>query len=119
MDARRAAHALNGGVGRAFEVLAMVAIAAYAIAAWRYLTIHRERGGILPLAIGAAFALLAEATVAVVLSHNWEMTWWAWHLLMLVAFATIALGARDEYRRSRSRRPRSVVCMYGRDTRQH
>ena len=83
-------------------MLAMVAIAAYAIAAWRYLTIHRERGGILPLAIGAAFALLAEATVAVVLSHNWEMTWWAWHLLMLVAFATIALGARDEYRRSRS-----------------
>ena len=88
--------------GGPLEVLAMLAIAAYAIAAWRYLAIHRERGGILPLAIGAAFALLAEATVAVVLSHNWEMTWWAWHLLMLVAFATIALGARDEYRRSRS-----------------
>jgi adenylate cyclase len=38
----------------------------------------------------------------VVLSHNWEMTWWAWHLLMLVAFAAIALGVREEYRRSRS-----------------
>jgi class 3 adenylate cyclase len=88
--------------GGPLEVLAAVAIAAYAVAAWRYLAIHRERGGILPLAIGAAFALLAEATVAVVLSHNWEMTWWAWHLLMLVAFATIALGVRDEYRRSRS-----------------
>jgi adenylate cyclase len=88
--------------GGPLVVLALVAIAAYAVAAWRYLAIHRERGGILPLAIGAAFALLAEATVAVVLSHNWEMTWWAWHLLMLVAFATIALGVRDEYRRSRS-----------------
>ncbi len=88
--------------GGPLVVLAIVAIAAYAIAAWRYLTIHRNRGGILPLAIGAAFALLAEATVAVVLSHNWEMTWWAWHLLMLVAFATIALGVREEYRRSRS-----------------
>jgi adenylate cyclase len=88
--------------GGALEVLAVLAIAAYAVAAWRYLAIHRERGGILPLAIGAAFALLAEATVAVVLSHNWEMTWWAWHLLMLVAFATIGLGVRDEYRRSRS-----------------
>jgi len=74
--------------GGPLVVLAIVAIAAYAIAAWRYLTIHRERGGILPLATGAAFALLAEATVAVVLSHNWEMTWWAWHLLMLVAFAS-------------------------------
>jgi len=88
--------------GGPLEVLAALAIAAYAVAAWRYLAIHRERGGILPIAIGAAFALLAEATVAVVLSHNWEMTWWAWHLLILLAFATIGLGVRDEYRRSRS-----------------
>ena len=88
--------------GGPLAVLATVAIAAYAIAAWRYLAIHRKRGGILPLAIGSAFVLLAEATVAVVLSHNWESTWWAWHLLILVAFATIALGVRDEYRRSRS-----------------
>jgi class 3 adenylate cyclase len=88
--------------GGALEVLAIMAIAAYATAAWRYLAIHRERGGILSLAIGAAFALLAEATFAVVISHNWEVTWWAWHVLMLVAFATIALGVRDEYRRNRS-----------------
>lgn len=88
--------------GGALEVLAILAIAAYAIAAWRYLAIQRERGGIVTLAIGAAFALLAEATFAVVISHNWEMTWWAWHVLMLVAFATIALGVRDEYRRSQS-----------------
>jgi class 3 adenylate cyclase len=88
--------------GGALSVLAMMAIAAYAIAAWHYLSIHRQRGGVLPLAVGAAFTLLAEATVAVVLSHNWEMTWWAWHLLMLVAFAVIAVGVRDEYRRSRS-----------------
>jgi adenylate cyclase len=84
------------------ELLALVAIAAYGIAAWRYLAIHRQRGSILPLAVGAAFALLAEATVAVVLSHNWQMTWWAWHLLMLVAFVAIAVGVRDEYRHSRS-----------------
>jgi class 3 adenylate cyclase len=88
--------------GGPLVVLAIVAIAAYAITAWRYLRIHRDRGGVLPLAVGAAFALLAEATVAVVLSHNWEVTWWAWHLLMLLAFGTIALGVRDEYGRSRS-----------------
>ena len=88
--------------GGPLQVLAILAIAAYALAASRYLAIHRDRGGILPLAIGAALALLAEATVAVVLSHNWEMTWWAWHLLMLVAFVIIALGVRDEYRRGRS-----------------
>jgi adenylate cyclase len=88
--------------GGPLQVLAVMAIGAYAIAAWRYLALHREHRSMLPLAIGAAFALLAEATVAVVLSHNWEMTWWAWHLLMLVAFASIALGVRAEYRRSRS-----------------
>ncbi|MFL5724956.1 MAG: adenylate/guanylate cyclase domain-containing protein [Chloroflexota bacterium] len=88
--------------GGALAVLAIGAIAAYAIAAWRYLAIHGERGGILPLATGAAFALLAEATFASVFSHNWEITWWAWHGLMLVAFAAIALGVRDEYRRSGS-----------------
>jgi len=91
----------TGGV---LEILAIGAIAAYAIAAWRYLAIHRERGGILSLAIGAAFALLAETTFAVVISHNWEMTWWAWHALMFVAFAAIALGVRDEYVRSGSLR---------------
>jgi class 3 adenylate cyclase len=88
--------------GGPLTALAILAIAAYAIAAWRYLAIHRERGGIMSLAIGAAFVLLAETTFAVVISHNWEMSWWAWHVLMLVAFATIALGVRDEYRRSRS-----------------
>ena len=97
--------------GGPLELLAMVAIAAYAIAAWRYLAIHRERGSMMPLAIGAAFALLAEATVAVVLSHNWEMTWWAWHRLMLVAFATIALGARVSSAAVGPWRPRSGVCI--------
>jgi class 3 adenylate cyclase len=90
------------GTGGPLEVLAIVAIVGYAIAAWRYLVIHHQRGGILPVSVGAAFALLAEATVAVALSRNWQMTWWAWHLLMLVAFAAIALGVRYEYRRSRS-----------------
>ena len=85
-----------------FDVLAGVAVVAFAIAAWRYLVIHRNRGGILPLSIGAAFALLAEATFAVVLSRNWQMTWWEWHLLLLLAFAAIAFGVREAYGRSRS-----------------
>jgi class 3 adenylate cyclase len=84
------------------DVLAVVAVAAFAIAAWRYLAIHRNRGGILSLAIGAAFALLAEATFAVVLSRNWQVTWWEWHLLLLVAFGAIAFGVREEYQRTRS-----------------
>ena len=40
--------------------------------------------------------------IAVVVSRNWQLSWWEWHVLMLAAFGLIALGAREEYRRSGS-----------------
>lgn len=80
--------------------LAVVAVALYLFAAWRYVQLYRRRGGIVPLTVAVAFILLAEAMVAVVLSRNWHLSWWEWHVLMLLAFAAIALGARSEYRRS-------------------
>ena len=52
--------------------------------------------------IAVAFVLLAEAMVAVVVSRNWHLSWWEWHLLMLAAFGAIALGARYDYQRSGS-----------------
>ena len=58
------------------------------------------RGGNVLLSLTVAMILLAEAMVAVVLSRNWRLSWWEWHLLMLAAFVAIALGARSEYRRS-------------------
>jgi adenylate cyclase len=83
-------------------VLAVVAVALYAISAWRYLQLYLDRGGVLLLAIGVALVLLAEAMIAVALSRNWHFSWWEWHLLMLAAFVAIALSARREYRRSGS-----------------
>ena len=82
------------------RVAAVVTVAVYAFAAWRYFGLWRRRGGIVPLTVGVAFVLLAEAMVAVSLSRNWKLSWWEWHVLMLLAFASIALGARTEYRRS-------------------
>ena len=82
------------------RVAAVVTVAVYAFAAWRYFGLWRRRGGIVPLTVGVAFVLLAEAMVAVSLSRNWQLSWWEWHVLMLLAFASIALGARTEYRRS-------------------
>ena len=81
-------------------LLAILAVGLYAYAAWRYIGLYRSRGGIVPLAVGVAFVLLAEAMVAVTLSRNWHVSWWEWHVLMLLAFASIGLGARREYRRS-------------------
>jgi class 3 adenylate cyclase len=84
------------------SALAAVGVGLYAFAAWRTLDFYRQRGGIVVLAIGVALVLLGEAMVAIVLSRNWQISWWEWHVLMLVAFAAIALGARAEYRRSGS-----------------
>ena len=81
-------------------ILAIVGVALYAWSSWRYVELYRRRGGIVPLAVAIAFVLLAEALTAVALSRNWHLSWWEWHVLMLLAFASIALGAEREYRRS-------------------
>lgn len=84
------------------RIVAPVAIALYAFAATRYLALYRERQRPLPLAIAVALVLLAEAMVAIVFARTWHATWWEWHVLMLLAFGTIFVAARAEYRRSGS-----------------
>ena len=87
------------GVGL-LTVLGGGAVALYAFAAWRSVRLYLQRGGTILLSVAIALILLAEAMIAVVLSRNWRLSWWEWHVLMLAAFALIALGAREEYRRS-------------------
>jgi class 3 adenylate cyclase len=89
------------GVG-ALTVLGIGSVGLYAIAAWRSLERYREVGGVVVLAVAAAFVLLAEAMVAIVVSRNWHLSWWEWHVLMLAAFVAIAVGVRREYQRSGS-----------------
>jgi class 3 adenylate cyclase len=88
--------------GGPLTLIAIVAVGLYSFAAVRTLEFWRRRGGTVILAIGVALVLLGEAMIAVALSRNWRLTWWEWHVLMLLAFVTIALGARSEYRRSGS-----------------
>jgi class 3 adenylate cyclase len=83
-------------------VMAIVSIVLYGWAAWRTLILYHDRGGALPLAISVALILLAEASLAIAISRNWHLSWWEWHLLMLAAFAAIALGVRREYASSGS-----------------
>ncbi|MGH3101609.1 MAG: adenylate/guanylate cyclase domain-containing protein, partial [Thermoleophilia bacterium] len=49
-----------------------------------------------------AFALLAEAMVAVALARNWHASWWEWHLLMAFAFAFVYYSAHVQYAREGS-----------------
>jgi class 3 adenylate cyclase len=85
-----------------FGVAMLVAVVLYAFAAWQTFQVYRARGSTVVLAIAIALVLLGEATIAVAVSRNWRASWWEWHLLMLAAFGTIALSARESYRRSGS-----------------
>jgi adenylate cyclase len=89
------------GVGL-LAVLGVVSVGLYAFASLRTYRLYRQRGGTILLTISVALILLAEAMIAVVVSRNWQLSWWEWHVLMLAAFGLIALGAREEYRRSGS-----------------
>jgi adenylate cyclase len=70
----------------------------YAIAAARYYELYARRPGVVLVGVVSAFALLAEAMIAVAFSHSWHASWWEWHLLMLFAFGLIAYTARLEWR---------------------
>ncbi|MDH5242991.1 MAG: adenylate/guanylate cyclase domain-containing protein [Chloroflexota bacterium] len=84
------------------DLLAIIAVALYAYAAWRLAQLYRFRGSTVLLSMAVALVLLGEAMVAILISRNWHLSWWEWHVLLLAAFLTIALGARREYRRGGS-----------------
>ena len=83
-------------------VLGAVGLPLYAFAAVRYVALYRRRPSAMPLAVAAAFTLLAEAMLAIVFGRNWHASWWEWHVLMAIAFGIVAAAARIEYRRRRS-----------------
>jgi class 3 adenylate cyclase len=82
--------------------LAAIGLPFYAFAAWRYVALYRRRPAAMPLAVAAAFTLLAEAMIAIAFGRNWHASWWEWHVLMALAFGIVAAAARVEYRRRRS-----------------
>ena len=63
----------------------------YGVAAVRYLALARSRHSMLAFSVAAAWALLAEAMLVIALARSWHATWWEWHLLMLAAFALVAI----------------------------
>jgi adenylate cyclase len=79
------------------SLLAIVGIMLYTVATVGFIRLYRRRGTRFVLAFTIAFALLAEAMVAIAGARNWHLSWWEWHVLMLGAFLTIALAARAEW----------------------
>lgn len=85
-------------------VLAVVSVGLYVVAGLRYFLIQRRRPAVMLVSLITAFALLAEAIVAVVFSASWQLSWWLWHVLMAVAFGFVAYSAYVQYRREGSAR---------------
>ena len=81
--------------------LAAVGLGLYGLAVIRYIDLYRRRPAEMLIGMIAAFALLAEAMIAVALGRNWHATWWEWHLLMLGAFALVAWSAQRQWHEER------------------
>jgi adenylate cyclase len=82
--------------GGGLLALAVLALIPFAFAAWRYASMAFRTGAPLLLAVASAFALLAEAIIAVAVARSWHLSWWEWHVLMLIAFGAIAYSAQRE-----------------------
>jgi adenylate cyclase len=83
------------------SILAVPAVVLYLGSAARYGQLWQRRPSLVLLAMLSAFVLLAEAMVAIALADNWHLAWWEWHVLLLVAFALVALGARSSWHEER------------------
>jgi adenylate cyclase len=81
--------------------LAVPAVLLYAWSAVRYIQLWRRQPSLMLLAVPSAFILLAESMIAIVFARNWRLSWWEWHVLLLVAFGLVALSARASWREER------------------
>ena len=95
-------------------LLAVLGVLLYGYAAARYLSAVASQRPTLLVAVMAAFLLLAESLVAIAFARGWHLSWWEWHVLMLAAFALVAVGARRPGTRSGSRTCTSTTPWPGR-----
>ena len=81
--------------------LAVAGVTLLGLAALGYYRLYRRRRAGFVFAVVVAFLLLAEAMIAIAWARNWQLSWWEWHVLMLVSFGVIALAARSEWHEER------------------
>ena len=81
--------------------LAVVGVALYAAAALGYWRLYRRRRAGFVFGVALALALLAEAMVVIAWASNWQLSWWEWHVLMLLGFGLVAYTARREWHEER------------------
>jgi len=85
--------------------IAVVGTLAYVVSTVRYWRLYRHRWNLLPAAVIACFALLAEAMIGVAVTgeRKWHASWWEWHGLIITAYVIIGIAVRREWRDERFR----------------
>jgi adenylate cyclase len=81
--------------------LAALGVGLFLLAALGYFRLYRRRRAPFLIVVALAFVLLAETMLVIAWARNWRLSWWEWHVLMLGAFAAIALAARVEWHEER------------------
>jgi adenylate cyclase len=81
--------------------LAVAGVALFGLAALGYFRLYRRRRAGFVFTVALAFLLLAEAMIVIAWARNWQLSWWEWHVLMLLSFGVIALAARSEWHEER------------------
>jgi class 3 adenylate cyclase len=93
-------HPLSADEARGPLVLMLVVGALlYVGASARYFQLHRRRPSVMLVAVITAFALFAEALVAMAYGRSWQLSWWLWHVLLLGGYAFVAYAALLQWRR--------------------
>jgi len=78
------------------------AVVLYLVATVRFFLLYRRTPTAVLISVVTAFALLAEAMVAVTLADKWRLSWWEWHLILTAAFVFVGYSAYVQFRREGS-----------------
>jgi HD-GYP domain-containing protein (c-di-GMP phosphodiesterase class II) len=80
-------------------VLAAIAIASLLFAAWRYFRVFSLSRLPAAATLSVGLVLLAQSQVSMMLGETWRLSWWMYHVLMLLGFLIPIVG---------------IACAYGR-----
>ena len=91
----------------AVVLLVVIAVPLYCAVAVRCFLLYRRRHWVVWLSIPTAEVLLADVLLAEATSSwrwartgaHWHLTWWLWHVLMVLAFGYVGYSAYVTYRR--------------------
>jgi class 3 adenylate cyclase len=77
----------------------------YGWAGWRYIALLRRNPSLVLAVLSIAFVLLGITALNIGLARTWRLTWWEWHIIVLLAGALLAYGVFRQYRSEGSTKP--------------